>query len=416
MNKYELEVLFEHTQLLRSSNRIDNVPHATRLKLQRGALPWLHALNIFWDDVAEIYVELQKSILTGQGWADCKSESSDHSSGDNLSSDSGTADATDNGPPARTTEDSTNRQTPADADAQPWYRRCYLQPANSCEEHKEADKGQASPRVRFKLLNFDDTASRYGPSQVSRGGAFGEEFGNKTSPADQCFSTSSPASTLKCIVHSSLAGGKCQASGATAPPEFIALSSFVAAPQETLFFFRSVLLSIHRIHADKHYRHIHQLFLDFEDFQVCIYRMRHLPWASIARAKQSHQNEVLSIKELSSLRDELEMHFAECSKRQEHGTRSPSHLCATLGVIPSRNITRIPICIPFVYVQYPGDTQAARQLGPTPPTLFQFLHPKGDVRRDLKQAITQLSTSYRKPYLCVTQLWALLVNDGKSMS
>lgn len=51
---------------------------------------------------------------------------------------------------------------------------------------------------------------------------------------------------------------------------------------------------------------------------------------------------------------------------------------------------------------------------PEPMTLFQFLSPKGDPRRDLKQAMCRMSPVDDQRCLFVSQLWAFVVNDGES--
>ena len=47
-------------------------------------------------------------------------------------------------------------------------------------------------------------------------------------------------------------------------------------------------------------------------------------------------------------------------------------------------------------------------------TLFQYLNPRDSSRRDLKQVICHMLGPRDKRYLCVTQIWMFIVNEGES--
>lgn len=47
-------------------------------------------------------------------------------------------------------------------------------------------------------------------------------------------------------------------------------------------------------------------------------------------------------------------------------------------------------------------------------TLFQYLNPRDNSRRDLKQVVCHMLGPRDKRYLCVSQVWILVVNEGKS--
>jgi hypothetical protein len=47
-------------------------------------------------------------------------------------------------------------------------------------------------------------------------------------------------------------------------------------------------------------------------------------------------------------------------------------------------------------------------------TLFQYLNPRDNSRRDLKQVVCHVLGSRDKRYLCVSQIWIFIVNEGKS--
>jgi hypothetical protein len=49
-------------------------------------------------------------------------------------------------------------------------------------------------------------------------------------------------------------------------------------------------------------------------------------------------------------------------------------------------------------------------------TLFQYLNQRDNSRRDLKQVICQMLGPRDKRYLCVSQVWLFIVNEGKSHS
>ena len=46
-------------------------------------------------------------------------------------------------------------------------------------------------------------------------------------------------------------------------------------------------------------------------------------------------------------------------------------------------------------------------------TLFQYLNPRDNSRRDLKQVICHMLGPHDKRYLCVTQIWMFVVNEGE---
>jgi hypothetical protein len=46
-------------------------------------------------------------------------------------------------------------------------------------------------------------------------------------------------------------------------------------------------------------------------------------------------------------------------------------------------------------------------------TLFQYLNPRNNSRRDLKQAVCQMLGARDRRYLCVSQVWILVVNEGE---
>jgi hypothetical protein len=46
-------------------------------------------------------------------------------------------------------------------------------------------------------------------------------------------------------------------------------------------------------------------------------------------------------------------------------------------------------------------------------TLFQYLNPRNNSRRDLKQAVCHMLGARDRRYLCVTQVWILIVNEGE---
>jgi hypothetical protein len=45
-------------------------------------------------------------------------------------------------------------------------------------------------------------------------------------------------------------------------------------------------------------------------------------------------------------------------------------------------------------------------------TLFQYLNPRDNSRRDLKQVVCHMLGPRDKRYLCVSHLWILIVNEG----
>jgi hypothetical protein len=48
-------------------------------------------------------------------------------------------------------------------------------------------------------------------------------------------------------------------------------------------------------------------------------------------------------------------------------------------------------------------------------TLFQYLNPRDNSRRDLKQVVCHMLGPRDKRYLCVSHVWILIVNEGKSI-
>jgi hypothetical protein len=46
-------------------------------------------------------------------------------------------------------------------------------------------------------------------------------------------------------------------------------------------------------------------------------------------------------------------------------------------------------------------------------TLFQYLNPRDSSRRDLKQVVCQMLGPADRRYLCVSQVWILIVDEGK---
>lgn len=49
-------------------------------------------------------------------------------------------------------------------------------------------------------------------------------------------------------------------------------------------------------------------------------------------------------------------------------------------------------------------------------TLFQYLNPRENGRRDLKQVVCHMLGPRNRRYLCVSQVWILIVNEGESDS
>jgi hypothetical protein len=48
-------------------------------------------------------------------------------------------------------------------------------------------------------------------------------------------------------------------------------------------------------------------------------------------------------------------------------------------------------------------------------TLFQYLNPRDNSRRDLKQVICHMLKPRDKRYLCVSQMWIFVANEGESL-
>lgn len=48
-----------------------------------------------------------------------------------------------------------------------------------------------------------------------------------------------------------------------------------------------------------------------------------------------------------------------------------------------------------------------------PRTLFQYLNPRDNSRRDLKQVVCHMLGSRDKRYLCVSQIWIFVANEGE---
>jgi hypothetical protein len=57
---------------------------------------------------------------------------------------------------------------------------------------------------------------------------------------------------------------------------------------------------------------------------------------------------------------------------------------------------------------HPDTTHATR-------TLFQYLNPRDNSRRDLKQVICHMLGSRDKRYLCVSQIWIFVANEGETL-
>jgi hypothetical protein len=49
----------------------------------------------------------------------------------------------------------------------------------------------------------------------------------------------------------------------------------------------------------------------------------------------------------------------------------------------------------------------------SPRTLFQYMNPRNNSRRDLKQAVCHMLEARDRRYLCVSQVWILVINEGE---
>jgi hypothetical protein len=79
------------------------------------------------------------------------------------------------------------------------------------------------------------------------------------------------------------------------------------------------------------------------------------------------------------------------------------------------NFHVISISMPFAHLGKLDDERNSRPLShsdvPTH-TLFQSLNRKGDANRDLKQAVCRMKTGERQDCQLISNLWAVIINDG----
>lgn len=124
------------------------------------------------------------------------------------------------------------------------------------------------------------------------------------------------------------------------------------------------------------------------------------------------QKSVLSLPELRCYGDELVEYLTaewksdnEWSTQAGHLGRSPQpHLTPTLRVVP--------ICLPYGYDAAKRERHETSSSS-IAQTLFQYLNPQGDARRDQKQVRSQRDTFGPAKQLYTSQLWALLIDDSK---
>lgn len=160
------------------------------------------------------------------------------------------------------------------------------------------------------------------------------------------------------------------------------------------------------------------------------------------------QSIVVNLPELRNVRNSIDAHFGKVQRlyeQQTHNgdaTRSMNGFCHRVEASAGKASMTL-IGLPFVQLQehnhrteselnsmvimkrllghsrgsqtnkdevfaHPDTAHATR-------TLFQYLNPRDNSRRDLKQVICHMLGPREKRYLCVSQVWIFVVNEGKSL-
>lgn len=159
------------------------------------------------------------------------------------------------------------------------------------------------------------------------------------------------------------------------------------------------------------------------------------------------QSIVVNLPELRNVRNSIDAHFGKVQRlyeQQTHNgdaTRSMNGFCHRVEASAGKASMTL-IGLPFVQLQehnhrteselnsmaimkrllghsrgsqtnedqafaHPNAAHATR-------TLFQYLNSRDNSRRDLKQVVCHMLGPHDKRYLCVSQVWIFVVNEGKS--
>ncbi|KAK5677886.1 hypothetical protein LTS10_009769 [Elasticomyces elasticus] len=179
-------------------------------------------------------------------------------------------------------------------------------------------------------------------------------------------------STLKCVVHSTFDETIDRGTSRQHNPLFRTVDKFKIPPKAALFFVK----------------HIQQATLDFAGFKA----------------------EVMALNELREFRHKVEEHLTQDWTPQDNAARPTGFMQVKGRLFEAGDITITAVCSSFVYPEArsrtSGDVARETQLQ----TLFQSLYRSGDRRQDFNQAICNMPRSRSKHILCVTQLWAIIIN------
>ena len=160
------------------------------------------------------------------------------------------------------------------------------------------------------------------------------------------------------------------------------------------------------------------------------------------------QNIVVNLPELRNVRDSVEAHLGKAQRLHEQqthngdATRSMNGFCHHVEASAGQ-ASMMLVGLPFVQLQehnhrteselnsmvimkrllsHSRGSQTSKNQAAAHPdtahatrTLFQYLNPRDNSRRDLKQVVCHMLGPRDKRYLCVSQVWILIVNEGKSL-